>query len=87
MSKSLLPLPPQLVEGTSHRTLASMRNSAERPRLLGLLLSPHSGKVPLLLATFPGDLGHSLSPWGCQLESDRHSAELSLGIFKYLIFY
>lgn len=54
MSKPL-PLPPQLVEGTSHRTLASMRNAAERPSLLVfLLLSSHMGKMLPLLATFPG---------------------------------
>lgn len=68
MTKSLLPLPPQLVEGTGHRPLAGMRIAAESPSLLVfLLLSPHQGKVPLLLAIFPGDLGHSPSPWGCQL--------------------
>lgn len=87
MSKSLLPPPPQLVEGTSHKTLAGMRNVAERPRLLVLLLSPHLGKVPLLLATFPGELGHFLSLWGCQIEGDTHSTKLSLGIKKNFFFF
>lgn len=55
MSKLLLPLPPQLVEGTSHSMLAGMKNTAGRPSLLVfLLLSPHLGKGPLTLATFPG---------------------------------
>ena len=82
MSKSLLPLPPQLVEGTSRSTLAGMRNTAERPSLLVfLLLSPLLGKVPLLLATFPGGLDPCPFPWCCQLESDTQSTKLSLGIF------
>lgn len=85
MTKLLLPLPPQLVEGTGHRPLAGMRNAAERPILLKSSSCSHliRGKYP---CCWPSSQGTQVT-CSCQLQGDMHSAKLSLGYLKNIYFF
>lgn len=89
MSKSLLPLPPQLVEGTGHRPQAGMRNTAERPSLTRSFCCCHlsGGKHPCCRQSSPGDLGGSPSLWDYQLHYDTQSTKLPLWHFKNFLFF